>query len=179
MASLLDPRWLHAQVNLAWKLVRHWLLKLWPWAPRYGFVRFQQNYVPEGLPPSSAAFRLLAHEPGRCTACNMCDDVCPILHGKLACDDPQFLGPMTFVLAGARQAPSLNEIKATLAVLNGSPCSTCRACDAVCPERIPIAKLAAIYEDQREVIDRSRQGQIPITDAKRALPPWVGRSGSR
>ena len=172
-----DHRWLHAQVNLAWKLTRHWLMKLWPWAPHFGFARFQENYVPEGLPPSTADFRLLAHEPGRCTSCGMCDQVCPMLHGELVADDPQFLGPMTFVLAGGRQAPALDDIKLTLQTLNGGACAGCRKCDATCPERIPIAKLAAVYEDQRLVVERSRHGTLPISDAKRALPPWVGRGG--
>jgi formate hydrogenlyase subunit 6/NADH:ubiquinone oxidoreductase subunit I len=172
-----DLRWIHAQFFLGWKLVRHWLLKVWPWAEHFGFVRFQENYVPEGLPPSTPSFRLLAHEPGRCTACNQCDQVCPILHGDLACDDPQFLGPMTFILSATRQAPELHDVAATLRVLNGAPCNTCRKCDAACPEHIPIAKLAEVYEQQRAIIEGARAGKLPITDAKRALPPWVGRAG--
>lgn len=178
MVAGLDLRWAHAQVNLAWKLVRHWLLKLWPWAPRYGFARFQENYVPEGLPPSTPAFRLLAHEFGRCTACTMCDEACPILNKEVACEDPQFLGPMMFILSASRAAPYLDDVKATLATLNGDVCSNCRRCDAVCPERIPIAKLAVVVEEQRMIVERARQGTMPITDAKRALPPWVGRSGT-
>ena len=174
----LDLRWAHAQANLAWKLVRHWLRKLWPWAPRYGFARFQENYVPEGLPPSTPAFRLLAHEPGRCTACSVCDQVCPILHKEVACEDPQFLGPMTFILSASRAAPQLDDVKATLATLNGEVCGNCRKCDAACPEGIPIAKLAVVIEEQRMIVVKARQGTLPITDAKRALPPWVGRSGS-
>lgn len=176
-----DSRWLHAQLWLAWRLVRHWLLKLWPWSEHYGFQRFQENYVAEGLPPTSAAFRLLAHEPGRCTSCGMCDEVCPILRGTLEAEQRPsqgaFLGPMTFVQAGARAAPHLEDIKDTLATLNAGACTTCRLCDATCPERIPIAKLAVVFEEQRVVIERAKQGQLPIQDAKRALPPWVGRGG--
>lgn len=176
MASL-DSKWLHAQVFLAWRLVMHFARKLWPWAPRYGFARFQENYVGEGLPPSLPAFRLLAHEPGRCTACHACDDVCPILRGTLVVDcQDGFLGPMTFVLAGARSATHLADLRGTLAALNGPACGGCRRCDATCPERIPIAQLAASLEEQRHLIERARQGQLAIADAKRALPPWVGRS---
>ena len=177
MASF-DHKWLHAQFFLGWKLVRHWLLKLWPWAPRFGFHRFQENYVNEGLPPSSPAFRLLAHEPGRCTACNACDEVCPILRGAVEVADKQFLGPMTFVLSAARAAPQLDDVEATLATLNGPVCEGCRLCDATCPERIPIAKLAVVLEEQRVVVVRARQGTLPIMEAKRALPPWVGRGGT-
>ena len=91
--------------------------------------------------------------------------------------DPAFIGPMTFVLAGARAAPQLEDMKASLATLNGPACESCRQCDAVCPERIPIAKLAVVVEEQRAIVERAKQGTMPITDAKRALPPWVGRSG--
>jgi formate hydrogenlyase subunit 6/NADH:ubiquinone oxidoreductase subunit I len=175
MASF-DLKWWHAQANLAWKLVAHVLRKLWPWAPRYGLARFQENYVPEGLPPSTAEFRLLAHEPGRCTTCRACDAVCPILAGVEEVEDKEgFLGPMTFILSGARAAPHLGDVKRTLEILNSPLCQGCRACDAACPERIPIARVAAALESQRVVVERARQGQLPITDAKRALPPWVGR----
>jgi formate hydrogenlyase subunit 6/NADH:ubiquinone oxidoreductase subunit I len=176
MAAFFDHRWWHAQFFLGWKLVAHYLKKAWPWAPRYGFVRFQENYVVEGLPPSTPAFRLLAHEPGRCTACGACDATCPILRGTKKVDDrAAFLGPMGFVLSGARSAPHLVDVKGTLFVLNGPVCSECRACDAVCPERIPIARLAGVFAEQLVIVEKARQGQIPITDAKRALPPWVGR----
>jgi formate hydrogenlyase subunit 6/NADH:ubiquinone oxidoreductase subunit I len=186
MASFFDRRWWGAQVFLGWKLVAHYLKKLWPWAPRYGFQRFQENYVAEGLPPSTPAFRLLAHEPGRCTTCGMCDAVCPLLRPALAAAAGKapalaaatardFLGPMGFVVAGARAAPHLNDLQETLAVLNGALCAGCRACDEACPERIPIARLAAVYEEQRLIVERARQGQLPIQNAKAALPPWVGR----
>jgi ferredoxin len=175
--ALLDTRRLHAQVNLAWKLVRHWLLKAWPWAERFGLVRFQENYVAEGIPPTTGAFRLLAHEPGRCTACGVCDDVCPILRGSLpapqSASQGAFLGPMTFVLAGARAAPQLDDVRDTLQTLNGAPCDSCRRCDAACPERIPIAQLAVVLQEQRVIVERARQGVLPICDAKRALPSWI------
>lgn len=176
MASLLDTRWWHAQIFLGLKLLRHYALKLWPWAPRFGLARFQENYVVEGLPPATSAFRLMAHEPGRCTACGTCDAVCPLLlpsGGQARAED--FLGPMGFILAGARAAPQLGDLRATLDALNGPGCQACRACDRACPEQIPIARLAAALEEQRVVVERARGGQLPITDASTALPPWVGR----
>jgi ferredoxin len=175
----LDAKWLHAQVNLGFRLVLHYLKKLYPWRTVYGLERFQQNYVVEGLPPSSGDFRLLAHEPGRCTACNACDQVCPILLGKVTPEAKRaFLGPMTFVLSGTRAAPHLADIEDTLVMLNGPVCDQCRLCDATCPERIPIAKLAQVFSEQQRVIREAHRGKLPIVDAKRALPPWVGRPGS-
>jgi succinate dehydrogenase/fumarate reductase-like Fe-S protein len=171
-----DRKWLFAQVNLAWRLIVHIARKLWPWAPRYGFQRFQENYVAEGLPPSTPEFRLLAHEAGRCTACGVCDERCPILRGTTAFTaSDRFLGPMTFVLAGARSAPHLNDLKGTLEALTGPTCAACKQCDAACPERIPITKIAEVLEAQRIVIEKAQKGELPIKDAKLALPPWVGR----
>lgn len=177
MALLLDRKWWHAQFFLGMKLLRHYARKLWPWAPRFGLARFQENYVVEGLPPASATFRLLAHEPGRCTACGTCDAVCPLLLApepeKRAVD---FLGPMGFVLAGARAAPHIQDLRATLDALNGPGCQACRACDAACPERIPIARLASALEEQRIVVERARRGQLPITNAAAVLPPRADKS---
>ncbi len=179
MASL-DRKWLFAQLNLAWRVVVHNVKRLWPWSTRYGIERFQQNYVVEGLPPSSGDFRLLAHEAGRCTTCGACDIACPILSGTstLATDARlAFIGPMAFVVSGVRAAPHLSDIASTLEVLNGPVCADCRACDAACPERIAIAKLAVVFADQLRVIVRAKQGVLPIVDAKRALPAWVARPG--
>jgi NAD-dependent dihydropyrimidine dehydrogenase PreA subunit/ferredoxin len=174
----LDWKWWHAQVNLGFRVVVHYVKKLIPGTERFGIERFQKNYVVEGLPPTSGDFRLLAHEPGRCTACGACDLACPILLGKAAPElKPDFLGPMGFVVSGTRAAPHLADLEHTLHVLNGPVCEGCRACDAACPERIPIGKLAVVFAAQRKVIVDAQQGQLPITDAKRALPPWVGRPG--
>lgn len=178
----LDWKWWHAQANLGFRLVVHVVKKLrnavLPGLERHGFARFQQNYVAEGLPPSSGDFRLLAHEAGRCTSCGACDLVCPILLGKSPPDlRADFLGPMTFVVSGTRAAPHLGDIEASLRTLTGTYCDSCRACDATCPERIPIAKLAHVFADQRRVVVAAQAGTLPITDAKRALPPWVGRPG--
>jgi formate hydrogenlyase subunit 6/NADH:ubiquinone oxidoreductase subunit I len=176
----LDWKWWHAQANLGVRLVVHYLKKLWPWRERFGLERFQQNYVVEGLPPTTGEFRLLAHQPGRCTACGACDMVCPILLGTTAAHAelrPDFLGPMGFILAGTRGAPQLSDALHTLSVLNGPTCSSCRACDGACPERIPIEKLAAVFAQQQRTIAEAQTGKLPITDAKRALPAWVGRPG--
>lgn len=157
----LDRKWLHAQLNLAWKVVVHYVRALWPWAPRFGLVRFQQNYVVDGLPPATAAFRALAPQAGRCTVCGVCDARCPIL----STDHParaDFVGPMGFVVAGTRAAPYLDDIADALAILNSKTCTDCRACEAACPEHIPILGLAAAAQAQREVVAKARSGTVPI-----------------
>lgn len=154
----LDRKWLHAQINLGLKVVAHYLKKLWPWSPRYGLERFQQNYVVEGLPPATQAFRKLAEEPGRCTTCGACDRVCPLLE-----TDKDFVGPMRFVVAGARAAPHLDDVKETLAVLLSPTCTDCRKCEAACPEVIPILGIAAGLAEAHAVVDAARRGTVPIS----------------
>jgi formate hydrogenlyase subunit 6/NADH:ubiquinone oxidoreductase subunit I len=174
----LDIKWMHAQLNLAWRVVVHYTKKLIPGMPRFGIQRFQENYVAEGLPPATLSFRAVAHEPGRCTGCGVCDSVCPILQRQVAtvsADD--FLGPMRFIQAGARSAPHLVDVRRELDVLTSDVCVNCRQCDRHCPERIPIADVAAALAAQLHTINRAKQGTMPIDEkALPALPPKPKRA---
>ena len=165
MASL-DLKWLHAQANLGWRALVHYVKWLWPWRRRYGLERFQENYVHEGLPPASEAMRELSAEPGRCTLCGVCDDVCPLV-GKLS--PAEFIGPMAFVASGARAAPHFADVESTLRTLLGPTCSSCRACDIACPERIPVTRLAEVLLGQLATIESAKQRLAGA--AKKALPP--------
>jgi ferredoxin len=158
----LDRKWLHAQFHLGTRVVVHYARKLWPWSPRFGLARFQENYVVEGLPPFSPAHRALAHEPGRCTGCGACDDVCPILAGNTDVVADEFCGPHAFVVAGARSAPHLDDVGFALDTLTGRVCTACRACDRACPEAIAITTIAAALQDQRKVVAAARAGALPI-----------------
>jgi ferredoxin len=161
----LDRKWFHAKFHLGTRVILHYLRKLWPWSPRFGLARFQQNYVVEGLPPFTPAQRALAHEPGRCTGCGACDDVCPILAGTTDVDSADFIGPHAFVVAGARSGPHLDDIGFALDTLTGPVCSGCRACDRACPESIPVTRLASMLQSQRRVVADARTGTMPVRDA--------------
>lgn len=162
----LDIKWLHAQINLGWKVVIHYLRKLVPWAPRFGLVRFQENYVVDGLPPASPSFRAqLASAPGRCTGCGACDDVCPIVTDDTHPDHDTFMGPRAFVVAGARAAPHLGDVEDALRIFGDSTCAGCGACDRACPEGIPITRLAAALSDQQREVEAARGGKVPILPA--------------
>lgn len=169
---VLDARWLHAQLNLAWRVVVHYVRKLWPWSPRFGLLRFQQNYVTEGLAPVPPAHRShLATVAGQCTGCGVCDDVCPILRGTTTVPATDFMGPRAFVVAGARASNQLGDLELALATLQSPVCRDCRACDAACPELIPITSLASALAAQHAVVAAARAGTMPLQpDAVRAGP---------
>lgn len=153
----LDAKLLHAYVNLAWRTFLHYLRKLNPFHEPFGLQRFKDNYVPEGLPPAQKSWRDLAHEPGRCTGCGVCDESCPILMGEV--DDSSletFEGPMALVVSAARAAPHLEDARADLQVLGSEVCASCRACDRRCPERIPISTLAEELLNQLAIVDAAR-----------------------
>lgn len=162
MASF-DRKWVHAQLNLAWRVIIHYARKLWPWSPRYGLPRFVSNYVPEGLPWATERSRALGHEPGRCTLCGACDDACPLL---LALPRHVFLGPMTMVSSAARAAPHYEDAADTFRKMTEPSCDACRACEAACPEDIPLLSLAALYLDQLAIIEDARRAG----DEPRRLP---------
>jgi formate hydrogenlyase subunit 6/NADH:ubiquinone oxidoreductase subunit I len=161
----LDRKWFHAKVHLGTRVVLHFLRKAWPWSPRFGLSRFQQNYVVEELPPFTPAHRARGHEAGRCTGCGVCDDVCPIVAGCAPIPADTFMGPHAFVVAGARSSPHLADIAVALDTLTGSFCTTCRACDRACPEAIPVTAVAALLQGQRKAIETARHGTMPVQKA--------------
>ncbi len=138
-----DGKWWYAQYFLGMKSVIHYLKKLLFWRQREGLEQFRANYVADGLPAFTPAHRAIAHEPGHCTSCGMCEAVCPLL-----AFNPNFLGPMRFILSGARGGPILPDIRDTLRVLTAPDCQSCQKCERACPEQISILQLAKEFTGQ-------------------------------
>lgn len=152
--ALVDRKWLHAQLFLAWRVIVHYARKLWPFGPRYGLERFVSNYVAEGLPWATEESRALAHEPGRCTLCGACDDACPLLRGL----PRAFLGPMAMVSSAARAASDFEHAVDTFQKMSEPDCAACRACEVACPEDIPLLRVAEGCLAQLHIIEEARSG---------------------
>ncbi|MBL4818851.1 MAG: 4Fe-4S dicluster domain-containing protein [Deltaproteobacteria bacterium] len=93
--------------------------KLWPRGPKHDLAEFKANYVTEGHLPVSVKLRAIAHEPGRCTTCGLCDIACV-----------QVLSPMRLLLQQPREVPE--------------SCLSCKACEEACPEDIPILEYVTL-----------------------------------
>ncbi len=166
MASF-DQKWIHAQLNLAWRVVVHYARFLWPWSPRFGLARFVSNYVPEGLPWATERSRELGHEPGRCTLCGACDDACPLL---LTLPAHEFLGPMTMVSSAARAAQHFADARRTFETLTAPTCVECRQCEEACPEDIPILALATNALEQLAIVEQVSLQVATTGDKPKLLP---------
>ncbi|MEI6806764.1 MAG: hypothetical protein WCK49_09715 [Myxococcaceae bacterium] len=106
-------KWIYAQLYFAWVGFLHFAKKIWPWAKKEpGLELFKQNYFSEGHLPVSLELRAMAHEPGRCTTCGICDTACP-----------EALSPMRMLLTLKNLTPN---------------CLSCKICETACPEQIPI-----------------------------------------
>ena len=125
---------------------------MWPWSPKAGLNQFQKKYVPEGLPHYSVSHRQIAHEPGRCTTCGLCDAACPVLRKGI---NGAFLGPMRLVVSAMRGGPLSQFAMKDFTFFTSEDCLTCRICEKACPEEIPILKLADEFAKQwQQVIDQ-------------------------
>ncbi len=148
MANPLTPQRLYAWLFIGFHGFRGWVTRALS-GDRTGLDAFRANYVAEGLPPIPPAMRERYHEFVRCTGCGACDPVCP--HGRTA-DPVQWRGPMAVAASMSRAAPHYAECAPALKYFD--QCGSCRACEAVCPEQIPIKTIAALMQDALAEIEK-------------------------
>jgi succinate dehydrogenase/fumarate reductase-like Fe-S protein len=119
---------LHALALLALYFWRHWLLKVTFRYDRGGLARFRANYEREGLLPVPSTSRADTAVWMRCTACGLCDAVCPG-----APDGPLTLSSL--LGAASRDTSTAADAAADARRL---PCEGCAACRDVCPVGIDV-----------------------------------------
>jgi len=96
---------------------------------------FLANYAGDGLRLPGADERPLALAASRCLACGLCSLECARVGGSPPLD------PRDAVLAGSRLGIDLARLGLEGELAGG--CGACRACEALCPAGIPIARVQA------------------------------------
>lgn len=109
---------------------------------RGGIGRFRQHFDPEGLIPLTERDRELHASWTRCTACGLCDLVCPELLAPIP--EGRFSGPRLLATGAIRHLPELSRSVASATKL--AECEGCDACQAICPEEIPLRDLAEFIQ---------------------------------
>ncbi len=103
-------------------------------------AQFLAHYGADGVRAPDVAARELSLDASRCLVCGVCSLECARVGGRPALD------PRDAVLAGARLEIDL--VRLGLADAIGGGCGACRACEAVCPAGIPIARVQARLSGQ-------------------------------
>jgi len=96
---------------------------------------FLENYGADGVRLPDSEARPLSLAAARCLSCGLCSLECARVGGRPALD------PREAVLSGSRLEIDLARLG--LASLLDEACAACRACEAVCPAGIPIARVQA------------------------------------
>ena len=96
-----------------------------------------------------------------CTGCEACNLVCPLV---AAGDVVVFSGPMDIPLRHFRAAPDFHAARRTLEVFKR--CGPCRACEATCPQQVPILELVDLMRRTLAANDASDQAETNTTGAR-------------
>lgn len=106
-----------------------------------GVEAFLRNYGEDGLAMPSPDRRALWRHASRCLVCGLCSAEC----ARIGASPP--LDPEEAVVAAARSLIDWRKLSRTPGEGGPFPCTSCRACHAVCPVAIPIADI------EREIAD--------------------------
>jgi Fe-S oxidoreductase len=105
---------------------------------RGGIQRFREQFDREGLIPLTERDRELHASWTRCTACGLCDLVCPDLLSPIAAG--RFTGPRQLASGSLRHLADLKIARGSAEKL--AACEGCGECESICPVEIPLRELA-------------------------------------
>lgn len=124
-----------ALAYLAWRaLVAHPLKRLFR-RRGTGLERFRDAYVTEGLGPTRAEDRAVGEAAAACISCGLCETGCELARASPAI---RALG-----LHAAFRLYGRSSAELPLAADALEACAGCTGCDALCPTRVPIARVVA------------------------------------
>ena len=121
---------LRAPLILGWQAIRWAAGGARFWRGDEALEAFSRSYAPDGIRPLTPHER--THLPAfhACTACGLCDLVCP-----------DSKGPMLVAAAMQRDIPRHGQYAAYARAITS--CGPCDACEAICPVGVPIREVAA------------------------------------
>ena len=124
-----------ALAYLAWRaLVAHPLKRLFR-RRGSGLERFRAAYVVEGLVPTRPEDRAAGEAAAACISCGLCESGCGLARASPAV---RALGLHAAFRLYGRSSADL-----PLAAEALDACAGCSGCDALCPTRVPIARVIA------------------------------------
>lgn len=124
-----------AKMNLAFTFLKHLIRKPFQ---RPGYAAFMENYRADRLMPLSSVDKDWLLRFSRCFNCGLCDSACPALEGG---PHPRFPGPSYLVTTLSRATPDF-----WAADLDFSLCESCRRCEEVCPNQVPVKEALEFIE---------------------------------
>jgi heterodisulfide reductase subunit C len=124
-----------ALAYLAWRALVAHPLKLLFRRPGTGLERFRAAYVTEGLVPTRPEDRAIGAAAAACISCGLCETGCDLYRATPAV---RALGLHAAFRLFGRSSAELH-----LAADALDACAGCTGCDALCPTRVPIARVIA------------------------------------
>jgi len=181
----LDRRRAAALFRLALTFVAHLASRVWRRARRLplwrhvglgslqaadGQAAFETYYRPDGIYGLAAAERALLPRLGECVQCGLCDPVCPVLQSPAG---RGFVGPQRLVAASGRLLP------AARVWLDAFLCVRCRACEAACPQAVPVDGLVSLmrrasFESAPEAVPSPIRTHVETAPAAASRRPEKG-----
>lgn len=117
----------YAKINLAFALVLHFAFK--KWVQRRGLSHFLSFYEEDHVFPLLAEERIKFSSYSKCIFCGLCLSQCDLTNHFYE----KFLTPATLAFSYTKSLPDISSNVDFVA-----HCSSCRACEKVCPTSVPL-----------------------------------------
>jgi len=121
----------YANINLAFALVLHFVFK--KWFQRRGLSHFLSFYKEDHVFSLSAEERVTFSSHSKCVFCGLCVSQCELTDAHFY---EKFLTPATLAFSYTKSLPEVSSNVDFVA-----HCSSCRACEKVCPTSVPLNRI--------------------------------------
>ena len=131
------------------------------WRGEPGAERFRENFLPEGLVPTTMADRELLRGASRCIGCRLCDSAAQgeQAEGHAPFQSPRGDGPRPSLvpLVFSRSSVELVEARTAVTALRSRPALLAEG-ERRCPTGVPLVRLGAWLDDRLRRVDAAKDG---------------------